>query len=100
MVRSVLVVRVLCVCKIVGTKECFWACTLYLITHFVYAGAVYDATESWSLALFAPAIALFILGTIIFIIYGTSEPQNFDRRALNKKFAWEKWLGGSLLHRE
>ena len=60
------------------------------IVGVLVTGVIYDHTDSWTLALFVPTIALFISGTIVFIMYGTAKPQNFDKKALNKKFEWER----------
>jgi len=62
------------------------------IVGVIFTGYLYERTESWSVALFGPSIALFLLGTATFILYGTSEQQDFDRKVSNKEFAWERWV--------
>lgn len=59
------------------------------IVGVLVTGVIYDLYDSWTLALFVPTIALFISGTVVFIVYGTAKPQNFDRKDLNRKFEWE-----------
>ena len=54
-------------------------------------GLLYDRTESWSLSLFAPSIVLFLVGTIVFSLFGTATPQNFERKNRNEPFEIEKW---------
>lgn len=61
----------------------------------VFVGLMYDATDSWVLSLFAPSIILFVIGTIVFIKYGTATPQNFERKNRNTKFSWETELFSS-----
>ncbi len=43
-------------------------------------GALLDATGSWSYALFAPSIALFVTGISVFAAFGSSDLQDFDTR--------------------
>jgi ACS family sodium-dependent inorganic phosphate cotransporter len=56
----------------------------------VFVGYIYDKTESWALSLFAPSIVLFILGTLVFSIFGSATPQNFERKNRNVPFVWEE----------
>lgn len=39
------------------------------------AGILYDITNSWSLALFAPSIFLFLTGSAAFVLFGRAEAQ-------------------------
>lgn len=66
------------------------------IVGVVFVGFIYDKTDSWALSLFAPSIVLFVIGTIVFIRYGTATPQNFERKSRNSKFSWEKGFLSSL----
>ncbi len=61
----------------------------------VFVGLMYDATDSWALSLFAPSILLFVIGTVVFLRYGTATRQNFERKSRNTKFSWEDWLVSS-----
>lgn len=61
------------------------------IVGVVAVGLLYDRTESWSIALFAPSIVLFLVGTVVFTLFGTATPQNFERKNRNELFEIEKW---------
>ena len=61
------------------------------IVGVVAVGLLYDRTESWSIALFAPSIVLFLVGTVVFTLFGTATPQNFERKNRNEPFEIEKW---------
>lgn len=37
-------------------------------------GFILDRTDSWSLALFVPSIALFLAGSVVFTLYGRTDP--------------------------
>lgn len=58
----------------------------------VFVGFMYDKTDSWALSLFAPSILLFIVGTVVFLKYGTATQQNFERKSRNATFSWEEGL--------
>ena len=62
------------------------------IVGVVFVGWIYDKTESWALSLFAPSIFLFLVGTVVFALYGTATAQNFERKKRNEPFAFEKRL--------
>jgi ACS family sodium-dependent inorganic phosphate cotransporter len=56
-------------------------------------GALYDATGSWTLALFAPSVFFFLTGTAVYVRWGSAERQDFG--ANNQPFAIEAlWSGG------
>lgn len=61
------------------------------IVGVVFVGFMYDQTDSWALSLFAPSIFLFVIGTIVYAMFGTATPQNFERKSRNKPFAFEGW---------
>mmetsp|Transcript_4901 Transcript_4901/g.9777 ORF Transcript_4901/g.9777 Transcript_4901/m.9777 type:complete len:531 (-) Transcript_4901:1549-3141(-) len=61
------------------------------IVGVVLVGKIYDSTDSWALSLFAPAITLFVLGTVVFWVSGTATRQNFERKSRNVKFGWEEY---------
>lgn len=44
-------------------------------------GALLDATGSWPVALFAPSIALFLVGSAVFTVYGRAERQDFTNNS-------------------
>ena len=52
-------------------------------------GAILDATNSWPLALFLPAILLMLLGAVVFGLYGRGHEIHF---ADNRPFAFEKYI--------
>ena len=52
-------------------------------------GAILDATNSWPLALFLPAIVLMLLGAVVFGLYGRGHEIHF---ADNRPFAFEKHI--------
>lgn len=52
-------------------------------------GYLYESTGDWHMSLFAPATVMMLLGTIVYTLYGSSDPAAFDD---NKPFALEKWL--------
>ena len=52
-------------------------------------GFLYDQTRSWSLALFGPSCLFFLLGTVVYLLAGSSEEQPFED---NAPFAIERWL--------
>ena len=64
------------------------------IVGVVFVGWIYDKSESWALSLFAPSIFLFLVGTVVFVLYGTATPQNFERKNRNDPFAFERRLRG------
>lgn len=37
-------------------------------------GFILDRTDSWSLALFAPSILFFLAGSVVFTVYGRTDP--------------------------
>ena len=41
-------------------------------------GALLDATGSWSYALFAPSVFLFVTGIAVFAAFGSANLQDFD----------------------
>lgn len=41
-------------------------------------GVLLDATDSWQLALFAPIIACFLMGTFVYLRYASSEDQDYS----------------------
>ncbi|XP_050205819.1 probable anion transporter 6, chloroplastic [Mercurialis annua] len=43
-------------------------------------GFVLDSTHSWSLSLFAPSIFFYLTGTVVWLAFASSEPQNFSKR--------------------
>ena len=51
-------------------------------------GAILDKTGSWPLALFAPSIAFFVTGSVVFAAWGSSDLQSFEN---NSPFAFEKY---------
>lgn len=55
-------------------------------------GYIYEMTDDWHMALFAPATVMMLLGTVVYTKYGSSDPASFDD---NKPFALEKWLEDS-----
>jgi ACS family sodium-dependent inorganic phosphate cotransporter len=61
------------------------------IVGVVAVGLLYDKTESWSISLFAPSIFLFVVGTVVFALFGTATPQNFERKSRNQPFKIERW---------
>ena len=61
------------------------------IVGVVLVGKIYDSTDSWALSLFAPSITLFVLGAIVFWVFGTARQQNFERKSRNVKFGWEEY---------
>ena len=57
-------------------------------------GALYDATDSWALSLFAPSIVLFLTGSAVFVAWGSAEAQDFGGAA-DAPFEVEAlWRGG------
>eukprot|EP01018_Ginkgo_biloba_P014045 Gb_40674 [translate_table: standard] len=40
-------------------------------------GYILDQTHSWGLALFAPSIFFYVTGTIVWLVFASSKPQNF-----------------------
>ena len=53
-----------------------------------------DATGSWPLALFAPAIGFFVTGAAVFTVFGSSDAQDFEGR--NEPFGLEASIKGLL----
>ncbi|KAK7330027.1 hypothetical protein VNO77_24212 [Canavalia gladiata] len=43
-------------------------------------GYLLDSTHSWSLSLFAPSIFFYMTGTIIWLVFASSKPQNFSEQ--------------------
>ncbi|KAK7264852.1 hypothetical protein RJT34_32465 [Clitoria ternatea] len=43
-------------------------------------GYLLDSTHSWSLSLFAPSIFFYVTGTIIWLVFASSKPQNFSEQ--------------------
>ncbi|XP_020100833.1 probable anion transporter 6, chloroplastic [Ananas comosus] len=43
-------------------------------------GYLLDSTHSWSLSLFAPSIFFYLTGTVVWLLFASSEPQEFSRR--------------------
>ncbi|THU59164.1 hypothetical protein C4D60_Mb03t22110 [Musa balbisiana] len=41
-------------------------------------GNLLDSTHSWSLALFAPSIFFYLTGTVVWLTFASSKPQNFS----------------------
>ncbi|KAF2317126.1 hypothetical protein GH714_012014 [Hevea brasiliensis] len=43
-------------------------------------GYLLDTTHSWSMSLFAPSIFFYLTGTIVWLVFASSKPQNFSNR--------------------
>ncbi|KAJ4830813.1 putative anion transporter 6, chloroplastic [Turnera subulata] len=43
-------------------------------------GYLLDTTHSWSISLFAPSIFFYLTGTIVWLAFASSKPQNFSNR--------------------
>ncbi|KAH9653440.1 putative anion transporter 6 [Citrus sinensis] len=43
-------------------------------------GYLLDSTHSWSMSLFAPSIFFYLTGTIVWLAFASSKPQNFSTR--------------------
>ncbi|TXG61913.1 hypothetical protein EZV62_013276 [Acer yangbiense] len=43
-------------------------------------GYLFDSTHSWSISLFAPSIFFYLTGTIVWLVFASSKPQNFSTR--------------------
>ncbi|KAK4853080.1 hypothetical protein QYF36_003454 [Acer negundo] len=43
-------------------------------------GYLLDSTHSWSISLFAPSIFFYLTGTIVWLVFASSKPQNFSTR--------------------
>ncbi|KAK9269244.1 hypothetical protein L1049_001014 [Liquidambar formosana] len=43
-------------------------------------GYLLDSTHSWSLSLFAPSIFFYLTGTVVWLMFASSEPQTFSQR--------------------
>ena len=69
-------------------REGFWRPTEILVGVSV-TGAILDATNSWSLALFVPSIILMLLGAVVFGLYGRGHEIHFTD---NTPFAFEKHI--------
>ncbi|CAK7338572.1 unnamed protein product [Dovyalis caffra] len=41
-------------------------------------GYLLDTTHSWSISLFAPSIFFYLTGTIVWLAFASSKPQNFS----------------------
>jgi MFS transporter, ACS family, solute carrier family 17 (sodium-dependent inorganic phosphate cotransporter), other len=54
-----------------------------------FVGLLLDLTENWELALFAPTIAFFFCGTIIYVLFASSAEQDYTN---NDPFAFESFL--------
>ena len=57
-----------------------------------FTGWLFDKTSSWTLSLFLPCIVFFVLGSLVFVLFGSGERQDFSD---NSPFAWERWLGNN-----
>jgi len=55
-------------------------------------GWIFDETESWELALFAPSAFFMIVGAIVYTMHCRNERVDFDVSELNRPFAFEKSL--------
>lgn len=43
-------------------------------------GYLLDSTHSWSISLFAPSIFFYVTGTIVWLVFASSEPQSFSEQ--------------------
>ncbi|XP_054806017.1 probable anion transporter 6, chloroplastic [Prosopis cineraria] len=43
-------------------------------------GYLLDSTHSWSISLFAPSIFFYLTGTLIWLVFASSKPQNFSEQ--------------------
>lgn len=43
-------------------------------------GYLLDSTHSWSISLFAPSIFFYLTGTVVWLAFASSKPQNFSDR--------------------
>ncbi|KAJ9163033.1 hypothetical protein P3X46_022755 [Hevea brasiliensis] len=43
-------------------------------------GYLLDTTHSWSMSLFAPSIFFYLTGTVVWLVFASSKPQNFSNR--------------------
>uniref|UniRef100_A0A7C9A4V8 Major facilitator superfamily (MFS) profile domain-containing protein n=2 Tax=Opuntia streptacantha TaxID=393608 RepID=A0A7C9A4V8_OPUST len=43
-------------------------------------GYLLDSTHSWSISLFAPSIFFYLTGTIVWLAFASSKPQNFSTK--------------------
>eukprot|EP00897_Mesotaenium_endlicherianum_P002490 jgi/Mesen1/2269/ME000154S01438 len=50
----------------------------------ILTGNIYERTKSWNLALWAPSIFFYIAGTIVWNIFASSRPQDFDEQVKEK----------------
>ncbi|CAN0918172.1 Probable anion transporter 6, chloroplastic [Linum grandiflorum] len=48
------------------------------IVGVVLTGYLLDATHSWSISLFAPSIFFYLTGTVVWLVFASSKPQNFS----------------------
>jgi ACS family sodium-dependent inorganic phosphate cotransporter len=55
-------------------------------------GFLYDETQSWPLALFAPTAVFLMAGAAVYTLLGSNEPVDFEEPAANQPFAWERLL--------
>lgn len=46
-------------------------------------GYLVDTTHSWSMSLFAPSIFFYLTGTVVWLAFFSSEPQDFNKSALD-----------------
>ncbi|KAK4754933.1 hypothetical protein SAY87_008690 [Trapa incisa] len=43
-------------------------------------GYLLDSTHSWSISLFAPSIFFYLTGTVVWLLFASSKPQNFSKK--------------------
>lgn len=62
------------------------------IAGVAFTGWLYDSTNSWGIALFSPSIFFFITGSLVYVLYGSSDEQNFMGSEANRRFPleWEE----------
>jgi ACS family sodium-dependent inorganic phosphate cotransporter len=56
-------------------------------------GFLYDETQSWPLALFAPTTVFLMAGAAVYTLLGSNDAVDFDEPASNVPFGWERLLG-------
>lgn len=56
-------------------------------------GFLYEQTGDWHMALFAPAVVMMCVGTLVYTKFGGAEPELFED---NQPFALEQWLKKAL----
>lgn len=62
------------------------------IAGVAFTGWLYDTTNSWGTALFFPSIFFFITGSLVYVLFGSSDEQDFSASHANRPFPleWEE----------